>query len=895
MKRFFLFLAGVIGLLAIAAAVIPFLIPKEVYKERIETAATAALGRDVVLEGDIGLSLFPRIAATVEDVLVANPEGDFDAENMIEAGALRASVKWGPLLARRIEVQEIAFEDAVVSLQRLPNGEANWEFGTGAPAEGGSEPQSVNAGVEQARITNATLTVKDAITGQNFEFTDLNARGSVQSFDEPLSIDADGVLNGRDFDTTFRLDSPNGMLAGESAALTADLASSLGEVSFDGSMLMGEAMAADGAFSIKTDDIAALFASFGLAAPLELAPLGGIDAEGSIAGPISAARLSFTRLRLRGDLIETSYIGDVAMGETPTLDGDLSLDISDLGRLTTQLGVDAPLELTPLGGIEAEGSIAGPLSTARLSFSRLRIKGDLIETSYTGDVAMGETPTLNGDLSLDISDAGRLATQLGLDVAGAAVLQRVDFSAAAQGPISGLALSGVDAAIAGPRLNASYQGDLSLAEGGPVNGRISASSDDLRGLVAALGGQLPPGETLRRFSVSGAAAGTMNSISLSGARLELDDVVGTGSLGLRLAGARPKVIADLSTNAIDLTPFLGESASGSTAWSDAPLDLAGLRLADAELKLSTPSLTIGDFVFTDAVADATLSNGDFNANVSRFKSFGGDWSGRFRLNAARATPSVELDFDGQGVRASEVVDTFAGLDVLTGAARINLTSQSSGSSIKQIMDGLQGDLTASLADGAIRGLNAAALVRSVQEALTTGAIPSALSPNAETDFTSLNTALRIDQGIGQVLNFDLVGPALTATGTGRIDLGAQTLDMRISAKSIGSIEAVGGAIDLGGLGVPLRLSGPWLSPTPSFDTEFIAQQLQRQAISRATGGAATSPEEAIGGLINQAISDRRQENAEDDQTEDDEDNEEDEVEALAREALEGLIFGRRNN
>ena len=158
MKRVLLILSGIAVLLIIAAVSVPFFIPKSVYKAQIERAATNALQREVTLAGDVNISVFPRISASVQQVTVANPEG-FATPNMIEAGELRGSVKWRPLLSRRVDVQEIAFVDANVFLQRKADGSTNWELAakdettpTTEDSGGGFE-----AGIESAVLQNASL------------------------------------------------------------------------------------------------------------------------------------------------------------------------------------------------------------------------------------------------------------------------------------------------------------------------------------------------------------------------------------------------------------------------------------------------------------------------------------------------------------------------------------------------------------------------------------------------------------------------------------------------------------------------------------------------------------------------------------------------------------------
>ena len=69
-------LAGllVVVLLALVIAA-PYFVPSSVYKERIETSAEQALGRDVTLTGDVKVRFFPRIEAVAGQAEIANPDG----------------------------------------------------------------------------------------------------------------------------------------------------------------------------------------------------------------------------------------------------------------------------------------------------------------------------------------------------------------------------------------------------------------------------------------------------------------------------------------------------------------------------------------------------------------------------------------------------------------------------------------------------------------------------------------------------------------------------------------------------------------------------------------------------------------------------------------------------
>ena len=163
MKRILLICGAVLAVLVIAALTVPFSIPKPAYKARIESAATSALNRDVELTGDVSISVFPRISASIDGVTVANPEG-FARDSMIMAGELRGSVKWLPLLSGKVDVQEITFVDADVFLQKRADGETNWQFGAGKSQEDTPDSEGSGSGkasIGKARLQNASLTYQD--------------------------------------------------------------------------------------------------------------------------------------------------------------------------------------------------------------------------------------------------------------------------------------------------------------------------------------------------------------------------------------------------------------------------------------------------------------------------------------------------------------------------------------------------------------------------------------------------------------------------------------------------------------------------------------------------------------------------------------------------------------
>jgi AsmA protein len=843
MKRILLIVAGIVGFLVVAAMVVPFLVPRDVYKTQIEKAATDALKRDVKLTGDVKISVFPRISASIGGVTVANPAG-FDRPNMIEAGELRGSVKWLPLLSRRVDVQEISFVDANVDLHRMADGTANWEFGTQAsdePETGGSSG-GFDAGIEAARLKNANLTFRDDVAGSAYEVKELDLQASLQALDKPLKAKASGLFQGERFDVDLQLDSPDALTTGTQAAVTFALDSTLGKASYGGNVTLGDAPALSGSFSASSNALAKFAVFAGVALPMDLSRLGKIDTKGNVSGPFSALNIDVVSFSQSSEMAKTDFTGQIMLADAPTITGNVAVSATSIADLATFSGVKMPLNLAPLGGVSAKASLSGTLTEPAIRFETLAINGSQIDASYIGGLTLGEKLVLDGRISAVLPQAGDLATQMGLDLPARNALERVELKGAIKGPADALNLSDLDVKHSGALLNATYTGAVGLAGDGRINGEVAASSNELRALLKAADIQMAPGETLKTFNVSSAIAGSFKKLSLTNLTLMLDDITGKGTAGINLTGDRPKITGNLEMGPLDLSSFLGESVQAakpkqaSTDWSKEPLDLSGLKALDADVKITTSTLTFGNVKLTDAALATKLNQGVLAADLSRFKAFGGDWNGQLGVNAQGATPAVDFTMNGSGVGMSSLLGTLAGFDKLSGTGGFQVTGEATGNSINDIMNALDGKVTTNLVDGELKGLNVSQLVRSaqsLQQALTTGSLQnldfsSALSPSASTDFSSFDTVLTINDGVANVDLMKLINPVLGIDGSGQINLGGQALDLRLATSIDKSGQGSGSVVQLNGIPVPVRISGSWSKLKVSPDTSGIQSALKAE-------------------------------------------------------------------
>ncbi len=125
--------------LSILAAVLlvvatPFLLPVNIWRAPIESAASSALGREVRIRGPLHLSIYPDIGLRLSDVLVANPAGIAKSRNDHRRQRDRRRQNCAAF-SGHLEVTELTLQDATIDLENSSDGMTNWSFGE-APASG---------------------------------------------------------------------------------------------------------------------------------------------------------------------------------------------------------------------------------------------------------------------------------------------------------------------------------------------------------------------------------------------------------------------------------------------------------------------------------------------------------------------------------------------------------------------------------------------------------------------------------------------------------------------------------------------------------------------------------------------------------------------------------------
>ncbi len=154
-------LAGLVGgivvlVVAVLLGVWLFVNPND-YKGRIAAAVKQSTGRDLILKGDIKLSVFPWVALELGPASLGNPPG-FGEEPFLafDHAAIRVSLL--RLLHQRMDIDRVEIDGLDVRLRKNDQGTGNWEnFGQAkepaTPADT-SEAHEAFEGLDGIKITN---------------------------------------------------------------------------------------------------------------------------------------------------------------------------------------------------------------------------------------------------------------------------------------------------------------------------------------------------------------------------------------------------------------------------------------------------------------------------------------------------------------------------------------------------------------------------------------------------------------------------------------------------------------------------------------------------------------------------------------------------------------------
>ena len=212
--KFLKILAGLLGLIVVlmvaAIIIVPQVVDPNDFRDDIVAKVKETTGRDLQINGEIELSLFPWLGLELGELKLSNAKG-FDATPFASIQQAAVKVRIMPLLSKQVEVDRILLDGLHLNLAKSKDGRTNWDDLAGAQkaqtGDGTTEPEPRSERVDETAalplaglaiggvsVSNANISWRDESSDQQLSIQQLNLRIGAIVPGQPVDLALDFVV-----------------------------------------------------------------------------------------------------------------------------------------------------------------------------------------------------------------------------------------------------------------------------------------------------------------------------------------------------------------------------------------------------------------------------------------------------------------------------------------------------------------------------------------------------------------------------------------------------------------------------------------------------------------------------------------------------------------------------
>jgi AsmA protein len=437
-------IGGIIAALLVALLAVRLFVNPNDYKSRIAAAVKQSTGRDLVLEGDLNLSVFPWVGLELGRARLGNLPGFGPAPlGSLQSATLR--VRLLPLLARHLQVGRIEIDGLALNLQRNAAGRGNWQGNAETPAAPAGAPSARRRSVDFAGLAGVTLknasVTYDQSTLENIDLEVGRVAETGPNRYHIAPVEFSGALQrpGTGHDVTFKLTAPtlDVDLAAQTLslpALTSDLAGAQLSGHLQGTHIL-DAPVLGGAITLAPLGLRAFMDRLGITAPQTRDPAALTELSGSADFAYGGGALKLEKVAFALDQTQLHGQLSLASGDRSAVSFDLAVDHLNVDHYLSPAKSAPPPAPAPgsqpapasaLRTLAADGTLTvGILIAGGIDFTNLSValhakdgvarlfpaKAQLYGGAYSGDLTVDsrtDTPAITLDQHLSNIDVGRL-------------------------------------------------------------------------------------------------------------------------------------------------------------------------------------------------------------------------------------------------------------------------------------------------------------------------------------------------------------------------------------------------------------------------------------------------------------------------------------------------------
>jgi AsmA protein len=363
--------------------------------------------------------------------------------------------------------------------------------------------------------------------------------------------------------------------------------------------------------------------------------------------------------------------------------------------------------------------------------------------------------------------------------------------------------------------------DLDIAEFSP------------RKLMSELGQEFPVAttdpEALNRLTLKAHVKADAKKVTLTNGNLELDQ----SKLKFSATAAefsKPNLKFNLELDQINLDRYMPpkseqpseEKASGSAEPVKKKTDYEPLRRLLLDGALNIAKLTVNKAKIEDVVLQIKAKNGVLNLDPLKLKMYQGNAAGKAVLDVAKDTPISDINLQVSNIQVGPLLQDVLEKDFLVGSTNADIKLTMAGDDPEKIKKTLNGKGELQFNDGAIVGIDLAAMARNVGAAF---GLAKKGEKRPRTDFTELLVPFTIKNGVVNTPQSSIKSPFIRITAVGTADLVKETLDFRVDPQAVATIKGQGDEAKRSGIMVPVLVSGTFSEP--KFRPDLSAATKQR--------------------------------------------------------------------
>ena len=355
--------------------------------------------------------------------------------------------------------------------------------------------------------------------------------------------------------------------------------------------------------------------------------------------------------------------------------------------------------------------------------------------------------------------------------------------------------------------------------------------------------------------VSATATGSMQAdIAEQNAKLDfktkIDDSEITGKLAMK-DFSHPAYTFDLNINRIDLDRYIAADWIKRYRDDATLLDLGGLKGMDLRGSLRAGELRMAKLEASKLAADIRVEQSALTIAPLTAKLYGGTLTGSLVV-AAQGAPQITLKQNLKGVQINALLAATPGAGKLAGRGDVALDLSAEGGSIGALRKSLNGSASLAVVRGSLAGIDLRQALLEGKDDLGAGSAARVHEArfSERTDFSELKATFNIKEGRSLANSFEMRSPLFRIAGEGDIALDSGSVGYRLTAAVASALNrrGAGELAELKGVTVPIRVSGPYVTPSIALDfaaasgdivtKRIAAKAAAEQAATRAAEQAA---------------------------------------------------------